>query len=486
MEDRGEQLDAVDHPWPGPHDDRIGIDSPHLGICRKHGTADHVIGQPGGAIESKATRRDEHDLGARRRDRRPLDPFGALPTPAEQAFTAGGRDEIGHPVPGGERRVGPLENEGCRTTSAGDTLGRRVESGTAPLDESGGGDVRPSARADGEDRVEHLVERHRIERQHVGAAPEVGQRVVDLRHIDGAHRAQILGDDELRVEVGEGAAIEAVQVLAGGHPLLDGGVDTGRVEPLRERGRRHDALRASGRREVALERHTDDVVAQPELEQDLGCGREQRDDPHDGDTKAAARRARDNRLAGAVCGYRPAVDVSGSASGQAREIETAPEDDGHAAQRRGLVGRRLFLGALVIFVAAGMVGLLGVHSATVEGSDGPVSASVRFGRIGRGGVAVPYAINVTSVGGFTGPIEITVDQSYLDLFDHNGIEPGPDATTSDGETITWTFDPPPGPDFTVTLDVRIGPSVQWGRTGHTVVEAEGRRIELSHHSWVMP
>jgi len=48
------------------------------------------------------------------------------------------------------------------------------------------------------------------------------------------------------------------------------------------------------------------------------------------------------------------------------------------------------------------------------------------------------------------------------------------------------FEQPPGDVFTITLDVRIGPSVQWGRTGHTVVEAEGRRIELSHHTWVMP
>jgi hypothetical protein len=180
------------------------------------------------------------------------------------------------------------------------------------------------------------------------------------------------------------------------------------------------------------------------------------------------------------------VDVSGPENDRARDIETAPDDDGHAAQRRGLIGRRAFLAAMVIFVAAGMVGLLGVKSATVDGSDGPVSASVRFGRIARGGVAVPFAINVTSPGGFTGPVDITVDQSYLDLFDHNGIEPGPDATTGDGTTVTWTFEQPPGTEFTVTLDVRIGPSVQWGRTGHTVVEAEGRRIELSYHSWVMP
>jgi hypothetical protein len=52
--------------------------------------------------------------------------------------------------------------------------------------------------------------------------------------------------------------------------------------------------------------------------------------------------------------------------------------------------------------------------------------------------------------------------------------------------VTWTFERPPGDEFTVTLDARIGPSVQWGRTGHTIVEAEGRRIELSHQTRVMP
>jgi hypothetical protein len=173
-------------------------------------------------------------------------------------------------------------------------------------------------------------------------------------------------------------------------------------------------------------------------------------------------------------------------TGPAPDIQTAPGDDGHLAQRRGLLGRRLFLGVMVLFVAAGLVGLLGVRTATVDGSDGPVVASVRFARIARGGVSVPYAISITSADGFTGPVEITVDQSYLDLFDQNGMEPGPDGSTSDGETVTWTFDQPPGHEFTVTLDVRIGPSVQWGRTGHTVVEAEGRRIELSHHTRVMP
>ncbi len=172
--------------------------------------------------------------------------------------------------------------------------------------------------------------------------------------------------------------------------------------------------------------------------------------------------------------------------GPVRAIETAPHDDGHVAQRRGLVGRRVILTVVTAFVGAGLFGLLGVRTTTVTESDGPIEASVRFANVGRGGLSAPYAITITSTGGFTGPIEITVDQSYLDLFDQNGIEPGPDATTSDGETVTWTFDQPSGHGFSVTLDARIGPSVQSGRTGRTVVEAEGRRIELSHHTRVMP
>lgn len=178
----------------------------------------------------------------------------------------------------------------------------------------------------------------------------------------------------------------------------------------------------------------------------------------------------------------PAVDHTGPVP----TVQTAPEDDGHARQRRGLVARRVILTIVTAFVVAGLLGLLGVRTTTVTESDGPVEASVRYARVGRGGVSSPYAITVTSQTGFTGPIEITVDQAYLDLFDQNGIEPGPDATTSDGETVTWTFDQPSGHGFSVTLDARIGPSVQSGRTGRTVVEAEGRRIELSHHTRVMP
>ena len=173
-------------------------------------------------------------------------------------------------------------------------------------------------------------------------------------------------------------------------------------------------------------------------------------------------------------------------AGAAQHIQTAPDDDGHAAQRRGLIGRRAMLTMTTIFVVAGLLGVLGVRSRTVTRADGPIRASVRYAQVGRGGMAAPYAITVTSDDGFAESLEITVDESYLELFDQNGIDPGPDSSTSEGDVVIWTYDPPPGNEYTVTLDVRIGPSVQWGQTGHTVVVAEGHRIELSHHTWVMP
>ena len=70
-------------------------------------------------------------------------------------------------------------------------------------------------------------------------------------------------------------AIEVVEVLAGADPLLDDGVDLGRRQVLGQRRGRHDALVACLRREVALERDADDVVADPQLEQDLGRRRQQ-------------------------------------------------------------------------------------------------------------------------------------------------------------------------------------------------------------------
>ena len=91
------------------------------------------------------------------------------------------------------------------------------------------------------DRVEHLLERVRVDGQHLGGAAEVGQRVVDDRDVDRADRAQVLGDHQIGVEARQGALVEVVEVLAGAHRGRHERVDLRGVEPLGQGAGRDDA-----------------------------------------------------------------------------------------------------------------------------------------------------------------------------------------------------------------------------------------------------
>jgi hypothetical protein len=69
----------------------------------------------------------------------------------------------------------------------------------------------------------------------------VGQGVVHDRHVHGADGAQVLGHDEVGVQVRQGTRVEAVEVLARAHPLGDDRVDLRRGQPRGHRRGRHDA-----------------------------------------------------------------------------------------------------------------------------------------------------------------------------------------------------------------------------------------------------
>jgi len=76
-----------------------------------------------------------------------------------------------------------------------------------------------------DDGGEHVVEGVRVDGEHLGPAAEVLQRLVDDRHVHRADGAEVLGDDQVRVEVGQGAGVEMVEVLPGPRPRRDGPVD---------------------------------------------------------------------------------------------------------------------------------------------------------------------------------------------------------------------------------------------------------------------
>ena len=67
---------------------------------------------------------------------------------------------------------------------------------------------------------------------------------------------------------------------------------------------------------------------------------------------------------------------------------------------RGLWARRAFLAALVVVLAAGLLGLLGVRTSTVSDSADGWTVTVERAAVARAGLDVPFNVTVRHDGGF--------------------------------------------------------------------------------------
>ena len=188
-------------------------------------TLDHLLGQLASPVESVATRRDHDHIGSGRFNRGPLDLLRSLTGDTKDGFRTRRRDHVGHPVAGGKRGVGPLEHRQSWARPSGDRRRDLPESALQFMHQGGrrlrcvGG---PTHRAD---RRQNLGQGHRIERDHRGPTPQVVERLVDLGYIDRAHRAEILGHDEIRVDGAQRIGVERVEILPGGQAGPNLGVD---------------------------------------------------------------------------------------------------------------------------------------------------------------------------------------------------------------------------------------------------------------------
>jgi hypothetical protein len=81
---------------------------------------------------------------------------------------------------------------------------------------------------------------------------------------------------------------------------------------------------------------------------------------------------------------------------------------------------------------------------------------------------------------------VATTASYLRAFDNNAISPDPGSQTSRGDTVVWTFDPPPGDTLRVSFDASLDPAVQWRREATTSVSTAGATAEVAYTTWVMP
>jgi hypothetical protein len=170
-----------------------------------------------------------------------------------------------------------------------------------------------------------------------------------------------------------------------------------------------------------------------------------------------------------------------------RKRPTVPPGMSTRPSRAALWSRRLLVAGLLVLVVVGAAGLLGVRTghATARGSDG-LEIRLDYARTSRPGLASPWTLTVSRPDGFDGPIHVATTESYLRAFDTNAVNPEPDGTTSRGDTVEWTFDPPPGDTLRVSLDAMIEPGVQWRRQATTTVSTGGAAAEVAYTTWVMP
>lgn len=136
---------------------------------------------------------------------------------------------------------------------------------------------------------------------------------------------------------------------------------------------------------------------------------------------------------------------------------------------RPVRGRSAMVVLLLVIVVAGASGLLGVRSTSATASGGGYDVTVEYPAVARAGLDAPWTVTVRRAGGFPGPITMTVTGGYFDIWESQGLDPEPATETADGQLLYWTFDPPPGEEFSVDFDAYIQPASQLGASGEVTV-----------------
>lgn len=152
--------------------------------------------------------------------------------------------------------------------------------------------------------------------------------------------------------------------------------------------------------------------------------------------------------------------------------------------------RVISIGAVGILVVAGLLGFLGVRTATAMASANGYTVEVTYAAMTRPGLATPLEVRVSRDDASSLPPMVTtrIESSYLTMFDENGLDPEPVSSFQSGQWTLWTFEVPDGAQILeVTFDARLEPAVQWGRDSTVTVEVGGEEmVTVGFMTWVMP
>lgn len=174
---------------------------------------------------------------------------------------------------------------------------------------------------------------------------------------------------------------------------------------------------------------------------------------------------------------------------QRGETSTLPSDasgtDGWEDAVR-LIAMSLILAVMV----AGGLGLLGVRGSVASANGDGISVFINHASVTRAGLATPFSMTIEGRDGLPLPPTLTtrVSSDYLSMFDENGLEPEPTSSFQNGDWTWWTFDVPEGAtELVVSLDARLEPAVQWGRSTTAAIEIDGVEVaSVDFATWVLP
>jgi hypothetical protein len=140
---------------------------------------------------------------------------------------------------------------------------------------------------------------------------------------------------------------------------------------------------------------------------------------------------------------------------------------------------RVAVALLVLFVLAGSAGLLGPRTAAVSASAGDYDLAVTYPSVTRAGLATPLHLEVTREGGFDGPVQLALCDTWFDQVDFQSWYPTPSSEAGGADRLVYEFDPPPGDTLEVSLDAKEQPGSLWGSRDCTVAVLEEDAVVTS-------
>jgi hypothetical protein len=130
--------------------------------------------------------------------------------------------------------------------------------------------------------------------------------------------------------------------------------------------------------------------------------------------------------------------------------------------------------------------LRGPRSDTVVAGGG-YELAVEYPSRTRAGLTHDVVITIHRAGGFQAPVTVAVSPTYLALFEEQGLQPQPAASTGTAGRLEWQFDPPTGETLRIVYDGRVEPHRHRGAAGTVwVLDGGAEAVSVRLETTVMP